>query len=262
MGGTTGMVHWTERTFEDKADAFAHVLEDKFGEASEEVGSLLSTLEREHDLRPDSVLDVGCGIGRHTVAFAEHGCRVDGIDISERYLERARRRADDAGVDDRVDLHEYDMRELDEWDGSYDLITVFFDTLGYYGKETDREVLRSLYDLLSDRGVLVVELSNKDASIGSLWESQAKKFGDVYRLQRLDYDVTTGVLTSRLDFFEIERAGYEFIDTVTLEIRLYSPAEFGELCRNTGFEDVSLFDDFDGSAVSMANSLFVAVASP
>ena len=38
-------------------------------------------------LEPGSrVLDVGCGPGRHAYALARHGCRVLGVDISERFV--------------------------------------------------------------------------------------------------------------------------------------------------------------------------------
>jgi cyclopropane-fatty-acyl-phospholipid synthase len=57
-------------------------------------------------LRPspdDLVVDLGCGISE--VAIAVHrrsGCRVVGIDASERAVNEARRRADEAGVADAV----------------------------------------------------------------------------------------------------------------------------------------------------------------
>jgi ubiquinone/menaquinone biosynthesis C-methylase UbiE len=57
-----------------------------------------------------SVLDIGCGTGRHTVALAQLGYHVTGLDISAEMLAKAQARADAAGVD--VDLREGDATEF------------------------------------------------------------------------------------------------------------------------------------------------------
>ena len=46
----------------------------------------------------DQVLDVGCGTGTLSLALAEHGAKVVGMDASESYLEGARRRRSHANV--------------------------------------------------------------------------------------------------------------------------------------------------------------------
>jgi cyclopropane-fatty-acyl-phospholipid synthase len=65
-------------------------------------------------LKPDErVLDVGCGWGSFAVhAASNHGARVTGITLSAPQAERARRRAEEAGVADRVDFRVQDWREL------------------------------------------------------------------------------------------------------------------------------------------------------
>jgi cyclopropane-fatty-acyl-phospholipid synthase len=59
------------------------------------------------------VLDVGCGWGSFAVHAAQrHGVHVTGITLSEPQAEGARRRAEEAGVADRVDFRVMDYREL------------------------------------------------------------------------------------------------------------------------------------------------------
>jgi cyclopropane-fatty-acyl-phospholipid synthase len=61
----------------------------------------------------ERLLDVGCGWGSFAVhAASNHGVRVTGITLSEPQAERARRRARDAGVGDRVDIRVMDYRDL------------------------------------------------------------------------------------------------------------------------------------------------------
>src|SRR3954452_18407423 len=61
----------------------------------------------------ERLLDVGCGWGAFAVhAAVEHGVHVTGITLSEPQAEKARERAAEAGVADRVDIKVMDWREL------------------------------------------------------------------------------------------------------------------------------------------------------
>jgi cyclopropane-fatty-acyl-phospholipid synthase len=61
----------------------------------------------------ERVLDVGCGWGSFAVHAAQrHGVHVTGITLSEPQAAGARRRAEEAGVADRVDIRVMDYREL------------------------------------------------------------------------------------------------------------------------------------------------------
>jgi SAM-dependent methyltransferase len=58
-------------------------------------------LEREEARRggPGRALDLGCGSGAHTVTLARRGWRATGVEQVGRAVERARKRADEQGVD-------------------------------------------------------------------------------------------------------------------------------------------------------------------
>jgi cyclopropane-fatty-acyl-phospholipid synthase len=61
----------------------------------------------------DRVLDVGCGWGSFPLrAATRHGARVVGITLSPPQAERARQRAEAAGVADRVEIRVMDYRDL------------------------------------------------------------------------------------------------------------------------------------------------------
>jgi cyclopropane-fatty-acyl-phospholipid synthase len=61
----------------------------------------------------ERVLDVGCGWGSWVVHAAQrYGVHATGITLSEPQAEGARRRAEEAGVADRVDIRVMDYREL------------------------------------------------------------------------------------------------------------------------------------------------------
>ena len=61
----------------------------------------------------DRVLDVGCGWGSFPLwAATRHGARVVGITLSPPQAEKARERAEAAGIGDRVDIRVMDYRDL------------------------------------------------------------------------------------------------------------------------------------------------------
>jgi ubiquinone/menaquinone biosynthesis C-methylase UbiE len=69
------------------------------------------------------VLDVGCGAGVTPCVLAKrYGCRVVGVDISERMIERSRERAKREGVADKVDFRVADAQGLPFEDGLFDAV--------------------------------------------------------------------------------------------------------------------------------------------
>lgn len=74
----------------------------------------LATVARKLELKAgDRVLDVGCGWGAFPLhAATEHGCSVVGITLSPPQAEKARERAEAAGVADKVDIRVMDYRDI------------------------------------------------------------------------------------------------------------------------------------------------------
>jgi ubiquinone/menaquinone biosynthesis C-methylase UbiE len=66
------------------------------------------------------VLDLGCGTGVVTLAAAERGFRVVGVDHSPEMIEIARRKVDAAGLAERVELEAGEADRLRFGDGEFD----------------------------------------------------------------------------------------------------------------------------------------------
>lgn len=77
--------------------------------------------------RGKKVLEIGCGIGTDTINFARHGATVTAVDLSEKSLEVAQRRAEVFGLRDRIHFFRANAEELRSYvpADKYDLIYSF-----------------------------------------------------------------------------------------------------------------------------------------
>lgn len=71
---------------------------------------------------PGDVIDLGCGTGSLALLAAQDDHRVTGVDFADAMLERAREKADDAGV--RIRFLSGDAAAPPVQDGSYDVVLV------------------------------------------------------------------------------------------------------------------------------------------
>ncbi len=100
------------------------------------------------------IADVACGTGWSSIAIARHfpGVEVDGIDIDEGSIERARRHAADEGMTDRVRYLSADAADADGA-GRYDLVTIFE---AVHDMARPVEVLAAARRLLAPGGAVLV----------------------------------------------------------------------------------------------------------
>jgi SAM-dependent methyltransferase len=103
---------------------------------------------------PARVADLGCGMGWSSIAMGQAYPKisVDGFDLDEVAIGRARERAASAGVEDRVHFHALDASEL-RGSAGYDLVTVFE---ALHDMARPVEALKVMRALLAEGGSVVV----------------------------------------------------------------------------------------------------------
>jgi SAM-dependent methyltransferase len=106
------------------------------------------------------VLDLGCGIGRHSLEFARRGFTVTGVDRTARYLEQARDAA--ARENLNVEFVHSDMRAFvrrEAFDGALSMFTSF----GYFEDAADDlRVARNVYESLRPGAKLTIDINGKE----------------------------------------------------------------------------------------------------
>jgi len=110
------------------------------------------------------VLDLGCGVGRHALLFAEHGFAVEAIDGAATGLDYARREAASRGL--QLSLRQADADRLPFTNESFDYVlswnVIFHGTMGDVGRRL-AEIWRILKPGALYQGTM---LSKRDAQFG------------------------------------------------------------------------------------------------
>lgn len=112
-----------------------------------------------------SLLDLACGTGDFSITAAKHikGLKVTGVDLSEGMLEVMKRKVEDAGLQDRVQMSVGDGENLPFPDNSFDRVSIAFGIRNFENREKG---LREMLRVLKPSGRLVIlELSVPESPV-------------------------------------------------------------------------------------------------
>lgn len=219
--------------------------------AEEQVGEVEALLGIEPPLR---VLDLCCGPGRHTLALARRGYRVLGVDRTEHFLEEARRRADEEGLD--VDLAHADMRDFVEPEG-FDVALNMLTSFGYFeDPDEDTKVIANLYESLVPGGRALLDMMGKEILARAFQAREwHERHGDFYLYERRILADWSWIENRWIRIDMDERHEY------TVGHRLYSALEFKRLLMDGGFVDVRAYGGLDGRPYDQEAERLVVVGT-
>ncbi|MBO8164656.1 MAG: class I SAM-dependent methyltransferase [Brevibacillus sp.] len=215
------------------------------------------------------VLDLACGTGRISIPLAAAGIPVTGIDLSEEMLNRARQKAEQAGVADRIRFLQGDMRDF-VLDQTFPLIMIPFRSfLHLLHIREQMKALACIRRHLAPGGRLVMNVFVP--KISHLYEEAEKM--SLRGMFPLDSGEQIAMWDyTRYDHFqqwaEVTRT-YERLaaDGRLLEkvvgrftLRYIFPAELHHLLRLNGFQVVERFGSFDKKAFDQHSTELIVVA--
>jgi SAM-dependent methyltransferase len=214
-------------------------------EDARKLGRLLSELHC--DLPGRSVLDIGCGPGRHLRVLEGAGAEAFGIDLSADLLAEARRRGRAARI------ARADMRTLPFRDRAFDLALLLFTTFGYF--ETDEEHARVLTEtrrVLRPGGRLVIDTLNSVRLRSILVPETRRRVGAVTVTERRWIDDARSRIHKNVEVTDPDDP--EGPGRWTESVRLWTDDELRDLLARSGFDVLRLSGGFGGEAFSAETS--------
>lgn len=256
-----GEPHWTETLFRDHPDLFLAVHEAGWDHGADQAAKLEGILARA-GVRRRRLLDAPCGIGRHAVALAHRGWEVVGLELVPEYVERARARAEEAGVA-TVRFYTGDLREVGsvlEEEAPFHAVANLLTSLGYWDDATDRSILRQYGELAAPGAVLFLDTINRDYVVRNFQATSFEEFGDVAYREERRLNLDTSRIESTWTFYRKEGDDLRHALTVDVSQRAYAPHELARQLEAAGWRRVRLFSGWDLKPLTGSVYRLVALA--
>ena len=222
---------WYKRWF---GDAYKVLYPHRdFHEAKSQIAFVL----RELPVTPEwRILDVGCGQGRHLKILRSLGYASSfGLDLSLPLLRDARA----AGLG----IARGDMRRLPFHPGSFDLVTSFFTSFGYFATfAEDVEAMAQFVSVLQPGGSLFLDLIDKEHLLSRLVPEDRRVVADTEVVQRRRVEGQVVIKD-----IELRKPG-GLVEKFEERVRLYGMGEMLALAERFSLRHVKTFGNEAGEA--------------
>ncbi len=192
------------------------------------------------DVKPSArILDLGCGVGRHSLELARHGFQVTGVDRTEHYLEQASEKAKKEELE--VKFIQDDMRDFCQPNSFHVAISMGTSFSYFEDPEEDRQVLANVYRSLMSGGVFLLDMHGKETLSRIFVERDWYEEDDVLVLHERTVSQNWSWMELRWILLKDNKRAES-----RLSHRLYAATELIALLTDCGFAQVDLYGDLEG----------------
>ncbi len=201
------------------------------------------------------ILDWQGGAGRFAIWFARAGLKVTLLDITRRYLERARELFRENGLP--VDLVEADSRQTPPGIQA-DYAVCLENSVGMMTEEEDIEAFCSLHAALKPGAKLLVDCMNLFFLARPIAEGlQEPQRGDgIVRNTWGEFDLRTSTWHKTFEIIGPDGS----VERKTFNQVMFTPRHLSAMLAEAGFTTEGIYGDFDGNPVSFDSVKIVLVA--
>lgn len=228
---------WFEEWFDSPLYEFLYAYRNH-----EEASKLADHIQREIPVDEyQTIVDVGCGRGRHSITLAERGYNVTGFDLSPQAIVKAEKIASERGLNN-VTFLVNDMRQPIA--GQFDAALNLFTTFGYFLEDEENErVLKSVNSMLKKNGLFLIDYFNsKEVKKELVPKERGSHLGIEYAIRRY---VENSCVYKNIRF---NGEDFENPKEYTERVKLYDKQWFEKVLRRSGFSIRRVWGSYSGDA--------------
>ena len=217
--------NWFDTEFYHKL--YAH-RNDK--EAEEIVSAIIQELQPQ---RGASILDLGCGNGRHAKYLATQGFNVTGLDLAFSSIQHARK-----WETETLRFYRHDMREP-FGDTCFDYVFNFFTSFGYFSAEENDRVIQNMVNSVRGNGFVMIDYMNVTHSVKGLIPEEEKEIdGIVYKINRY---IDENYIYKQIEIDNVQ-AGRPYV--YTEKVMKLNQKDFHAMFEKNGLKPVNVYGDY------------------
>lgn len=175
----------------------------------------------------NSILDLGCGTGRHTIILSERGYNLVGVDQSERMLSEARRKSFKKKFS--IDFVKADIRDVDI-KRKFDAIILMFAVLSYQTTNSDvQAVFKTIKKHLKPNGIFFFDCWFGPSVFSERATDRIKKInygnGEIIRIAQPILDIMKNLVTVNYTVLKIHANQLLNMTKESHRLRFFFPQE-------------------------------------
>jgi SAM-dependent methyltransferase len=194
----------------------------------------------------DTIIDVPCGFGRHTIALAKEGFNVTGIDIAEDYIHTLNEAISEFKLQVttiHADILEYELR------GDYDVALCLGNSFSYFTYADTLAFAKKISGALKNGGACVINTGAVAESIlPAIITKDWVELDDMVIMMERKYHAESSVLQS--DYRITSKGETEY---KTAWHYVYTLAEIRRILFEAGFTQVEQYGGFDKSLYKLGD---------
>ena len=198
----------------------------------------IDSLIKQSSVDANTILDMGCGTGKHGELLCDKGYSVHGIDLSEDMLKIAESRR--LGKEDKLSFNHSNIQDLN-LDKKFDIVVSLFHVMSY--QNTNNDLIKAFEvakNHLSDDGIFIFDfwygpavLSDKPVTRIKRLENESIK---VTRIAESVIHVTENIVDVNFDVFIEDKQTKDVVEKKEVhKMRHFFDTELEMFCSSVGF---------------------------